>query len=201
MLKKTQEMAGRNTIFQVDSLDSAGELRTDKPVFVTTMPNIFRIIDGELKSPLLSERDVENLLKIWKHQGKFAAYFSWTFIVTAIMIALMPIIVDVGLTSTEMMIILGSINGGLFVLAFNELFTFSSKSKKLGNELWNNSIHIKIPKTLRKKSFLKTLKLWSGPLAASVVSEGIDVFGSDELKIGHTSFEIGNEVINIIKKA
>lgn len=199
-VRKIGEKIGKSAFFKVESLRSVEIYRSEQPLFITTMMGVCRKKNGVYMSPLLTVSDVTYLQYVFHHSAAAMSLFSWTLIATAMLLALIPLLVDMGLSESGIMFIFWAIHGSLLLSCFWQMYLFRSKAKKAGDRLWDRGAIATVPAGCRKKVFVNSLKLWAGPVGASVLSEVIDLSGDEEVKLVYESLELGAEVIRLEKK-
>ena len=197
--RKIMEKIGKSMIFKVENLKAVEGYRAEQPLFITAMWGVCRKKNGIYMSPLLTVSDVSSLEEIFCHNAAASFFFWWTFVVTATLIALIPIFNNVGLSETGATSIFVLINGPLFLIYNWQMYLFSSKARKAGDKLWERGANVIVPSGCRKKVFVRTLKLWAGPFGAAVLSEVVNLTADDEMKLVHNGLKLGEEVIKFVK--
>ena len=193
---KRQELAGYNTIFQLESPNDNYKPRLNKEVYVTTCPNICRKIKGEIYSPLLSNDDLKKIYAVWEHQGSYVFFMSLTTVVVAIFFVIINL-PDTWEASRSVFMSFLIVNVTLFILAANALSMFQIESKKLGKALWGKGSNVKLPKGIRTKIFIKNLKMHGQEFVKPLLEGAIEIVDCDALSLGYDTFDVGNDLIGL----
>ncbi|MDC5704756.1 hypothetical protein [Vibrio europaeus] len=194
--KAIQDKANRNLFFNMEKLSfSSCTYSPQSPLFFTTMAHVCYKENGKHYSPLLTQNEVNDLLKVTSYVSNFNFLFTSTFVVTSLMSPLIILVSNHEILLTLYFVCMGA----LFYFSMRNWFKFQSLAKEKADLYRNRQHRVVVASQFRKRTVIKNMKLWAGPFAAVVVSEAVDLSGSEELKLIHDGIDLGSEAIKLVK--
>jgi hypothetical protein len=206
--KRIVQKLTQSSIVKIDKLDvgdssddntESKEIKPNQDLFIALRAPLAKKVDGERRSVVLTETDVQEVLAAFEHGVRAHKLMAWSVVPIPLSVLWFPLVSNIESEFLALSLAMGpsvAIAGVLLCLSQIAFWRYMRELKRLADVYWDRGFVVSVPKHLNRAYFRNQLRVMSGPIAAFVLDEVINVVPNEKIKLTYHALDLGREVVN-----